>query len=121
MKPAKSFALCIDNSDYRASLIPGKVYPIISDPQAAKDAARRGNSETGLLAARDRVAETILVAVAAGAPLGYDGHRRIVKTASVFFCVFLSPAVLFCVVLWPALLVCSRSFSVNPLRRTYGR
>lgn len=34
---AKSFALCVDNTDYKASLIPGKVYRIIPDPQAAKD------------------------------------------------------------------------------------
>lgn len=31
------FALCIDNTDYKASLIPGKVYRIIPDPKAAKD------------------------------------------------------------------------------------
>ena len=35
--PAKAFALCIDNTDYRASLIPGKVYRILPDPAAAKD------------------------------------------------------------------------------------
>ena len=35
--PTKPFALCIDNTGYRASLIPGKVYPILPDPQAAKD------------------------------------------------------------------------------------
>ena len=33
----KPFALCIDNKDYRASLIPGKVYRILPDPRAAKD------------------------------------------------------------------------------------
>lgn len=33
----KLFALCIDNTDYEASLIPGKVYRIIPDPKAAKD------------------------------------------------------------------------------------
>lgn len=33
----KSFALCVDNTDYKASLIPGKVYRIIPDSQAAKD------------------------------------------------------------------------------------
>lgn len=33
----KLFALCIDNTDYKASLIPGKVYRIIPDPKAAKD------------------------------------------------------------------------------------
>jgi hypothetical protein len=35
--PAKPFALCIDNTNYRASLIPGKVYRILPDPVAAKD------------------------------------------------------------------------------------
>ena len=33
----KPFALCIDNTDYQASLIPGKVYRILPDPRAAKD------------------------------------------------------------------------------------
>ncbi len=33
----KPFALCIDNTDYQASLIPGKVYRILLDPKAAKD------------------------------------------------------------------------------------
>ena len=36
-QPAKPFALCVDNTDYKASLIPGKVYRITPDPQAAKD------------------------------------------------------------------------------------
>jgi hypothetical protein len=35
--PAKSFALCIDDAGYRASLILGKVYRILPDPLAAKD------------------------------------------------------------------------------------
>lgn len=35
--PAKTFALCIDNTDYRASLILGKVYRILPDLAAAKD------------------------------------------------------------------------------------
>ena len=34
---AKSFALCVDTTDYKASLIPGKVYRIIPDPQATND------------------------------------------------------------------------------------
>jgi hypothetical protein len=34
---AKAFALCVDNSDYLASLILGKVYRILSDPTAGKD------------------------------------------------------------------------------------
>ena len=36
-QPTKPFALCIDNTDYKASLIPGKVYRIIPDLKAAKD------------------------------------------------------------------------------------
>ena len=35
--PTKPFALCIDISDYEASLIPGKVYRILPDPRAARD------------------------------------------------------------------------------------
>lgn len=38
MKQSRTlFALCIDNADYKASLIPGKVYRMIPDPKAAKD------------------------------------------------------------------------------------
>ena len=44
---AKSFALCIDNSDYRASLILGKVYRILPDPVAAKDGLVRIVDESG--------------------------------------------------------------------------
>jgi hypothetical protein len=44
---AKSFALCVDNTDYKASLIPGKVYRIIPDPKAAKDDLVRIMDETG--------------------------------------------------------------------------
>lgn len=29
--PAKPFALCVDNSDFEASLILGKVYPLVRD------------------------------------------------------------------------------------------
>ncbi len=46
-QPAKSFALCVDNTDYKASLIPGKVYRIIPDPQAAKDDLVRIVDESG--------------------------------------------------------------------------
>jgi hypothetical protein len=35
--PTKPFALCVDNTDYQASLILGKVYRILPDPRAAKD------------------------------------------------------------------------------------
>ena len=43
----KSFALCVDNTDYKASLIPGKVYRIIPDPKAAKDDLVRVVDESG--------------------------------------------------------------------------
>ncbi len=45
--PTKPFALCIDNTDYKASLIPGKVYRIIPDPSAAKDDLVRIVDEDG--------------------------------------------------------------------------
>jgi hypothetical protein len=48
MKQArKPFALCVDNSDYRASLILGKVYRIIPDPRAARDDLVRIVDESG--------------------------------------------------------------------------
>jgi hypothetical protein len=43
----KPFALCIDGSDYHASLIPGKVYRILSDPRAARDGLIRIVDESG--------------------------------------------------------------------------
>jgi len=45
--PAKPFALCIDNTGYRASLIPGKVYPILPEPRASKDELVRIIDESG--------------------------------------------------------------------------
>lgn len=45
--PTKSFVLCIDNTDYEASLIPGKVYRILADPRAAKDDLVRIVDESG--------------------------------------------------------------------------
>jgi hypothetical protein len=45
--PAKSFALCIDNTGYRASLIPGKVYRILPDPTALRDKLVRIIDESG--------------------------------------------------------------------------
>jgi hypothetical protein len=45
--PAKPFALCIDNTDYAASLIVGKVYRILPDPRAAKDDLVRIVDESG--------------------------------------------------------------------------
>ncbi|MBI4179506.1 hypothetical protein HY522_08810 [bacterium] len=43
----KPFALCIDNTDYRASLIPGKVYRVIPDEAAVKDNLVRIVDESG--------------------------------------------------------------------------
>jgi MinD-like ATPase involved in chromosome partitioning or flagellar assembly len=43
----KSFALCVDNTDYKVSLIPGKVYRIIPDAKAAKDDLVRIIDESG--------------------------------------------------------------------------
>jgi hypothetical protein len=43
----KHFALCIDNSDYEASLILGKVYRILRDTKAAKDDLVRIVDESG--------------------------------------------------------------------------
>jgi len=45
--PAKRFALCIDNGGYQASLILGKVYPILSDPRGAGDDLVRIVDESG--------------------------------------------------------------------------
>lgn len=48
MKPrTKPFALCIDNTDYQASLMLGKVYRILPDPRAAKDDLVRIVDESG--------------------------------------------------------------------------
>jgi len=43
----KPFALCVDNTDYKASLILGKVYRIIPDQDAAKDDLIRIVDESG--------------------------------------------------------------------------
>ncbi|MGO4884361.1 MAG: hypothetical protein ACLP59_26600 [Bryobacteraceae bacterium] len=43
----KSFALCIDNSGYRASLVLGKVYRILPDAAGAKDDLVRIVDESG--------------------------------------------------------------------------
>lgn len=45
--PAKPFALCIDNADYEASLVLGKVYRILPDPRAARDDLVRIVDESG--------------------------------------------------------------------------
>ena len=46
-KPTKPFALCIDNTSYKASPIPGKVYRVIPDAKAAKDDFVRIVDESG--------------------------------------------------------------------------
>jgi hypothetical protein len=46
-QPAKAFALCVDHTNYEASLIPGKIYPLIKDLQAAKDDLVRIVHESG--------------------------------------------------------------------------
>jgi hypothetical protein len=46
-KPSKHFALCIDNSNYEASLILGKVYRLLRDNKAAKDDLVRIIDESG--------------------------------------------------------------------------
>ncbi len=46
-KKTEPFALCVDNTDYLASLIVGKVYRVLSDPQAAKDELVRIVDESG--------------------------------------------------------------------------
>lgn len=46
-RPNKPFALCIDNTDYKASLVPGKVYRLIPDARAAKDDFVRVVDESG--------------------------------------------------------------------------
>jgi hypothetical protein len=43
----KSFALCVDNADYQASLILAKVYRVLPDPRAAKDDLVRIVDESG--------------------------------------------------------------------------
>jgi len=43
----RPFALCIDNTDYQASLIPGKVYRVLRDPRAAGDDLLRIVDESG--------------------------------------------------------------------------
>ena len=45
--PTKPFALCVENTPYQASLIPGKVYRVVPDPRAAKDDFVRIVDESG--------------------------------------------------------------------------
>ena len=46
-QPMKPFALCVDNTDYHASLVLGKVYRIIPDPKGARDDLIRIVDESG--------------------------------------------------------------------------
>jgi hypothetical protein len=43
----KHFALCVDNTDYKASLVPGKIYRILKDAKASKDDLVRIVDESG--------------------------------------------------------------------------
>ena len=43
----KRFVLCLNNADYEASLIVGKVYRVLPDVQAAKDDLIRIVDESG--------------------------------------------------------------------------
>jgi len=43
----KRFAVCVDNKEYEASLIPRKIYEIISDEQAEQDDFVRIIDESG--------------------------------------------------------------------------
>ena len=47
MNTKKQFVLCIDNTDYGASLITRKIYEVIPDPQAEKDELIRVIDESG--------------------------------------------------------------------------
>ena len=46
-KSRKRFALCIDNTDYQASLIPRKIYEVLPDEDAAHDDFIRVIDESG--------------------------------------------------------------------------
>ncbi len=41
------FVICVDNTDYEASLIVQKMYEVVSDPQAEKDEMLRVIDESG--------------------------------------------------------------------------
>jgi hypothetical protein len=43
----KQFAVCVDNSDYQASLIVRKIYEVLPDEAAAKDELLRVVDESG--------------------------------------------------------------------------
>lgn len=44
---SRRFVVCIDNTDYLASLIPGKLYEVLPDEDAAKDDFIRVIDESG--------------------------------------------------------------------------
>ena len=46
-RPAKSFAICIDNTENEVSLILGKIYRVLPDSRAAKDDLIRIVDESG--------------------------------------------------------------------------
>jgi hypothetical protein len=46
-RPPKPFALCIDNREYEASLVLGKVYRVLPDVKAARDDLVRIVDESG--------------------------------------------------------------------------
>ncbi len=43
----KQFAVCVDNADYKASLIVRKIYEVLPDEEAAKDDLLRVIDESG--------------------------------------------------------------------------
>ena len=47
MKRTTQFAVCLENSGNEASLILGKVYAVVPDPEAAKDDLMRIIDESG--------------------------------------------------------------------------
>jgi hypothetical protein len=47
-RPAKQFALCLENAGNEASLILGKVYRLLPDARAAKDDLLRIVDESGV-------------------------------------------------------------------------
>lgn len=47
MKNKIHFVICLDNTDYEASLIARKMYEVIPDPQAEKDNMLRVIDESG--------------------------------------------------------------------------
>jgi hypothetical protein len=46
-RASKPFALCVDNAEYEASLVLGKVYRILPDAKAARDDQVRIVDESG--------------------------------------------------------------------------